>query len=66
MLYRDGQHLKEAAISFREALKVYEESLQNNPDTYQLDLADVFNNLAVFYSDIHKWTEAEIDISRSL
>jgi hypothetical protein len=39
VLYRDNQHLKEAAISFREGLKVYEELLQNNPDTYQLDLA---------------------------
>ena len=49
---------EEAWKAFAEALKIYRELAEKNPETYLSDVALALNNLGILYSDQHQREEA--------
>jgi tetratricopeptide (TPR) repeat protein len=59
ILYRATQRIKEAEEAYREALSIYRELAQANPEAYRPYVATTLNNLALLYSDTQRMKEAE-------
>jgi tetratricopeptide (TPR) repeat protein len=59
ILYRATQRIKEAEEAYREALSIYRELAQANPEAYRPYVATTLNNLALLYSDTQRMKQAE-------
>ena len=57
---------KQAGRDYQDALEIYEELADNDPACYKSDLAKIYNNLGIFYSDDGHREDAENYYKKSL
>ncbi len=51
--------MPQAETAFLEALKIYRQLAVKNPDGFLLDVANILNNLGLYYTDNKKLPQAE-------
>ena len=59
ILYQNLWRFEEAETAYQEALEIYKELAEKNPEAYKPDFAKTQNNLGNIYSDLRRFEEAE-------
>jgi len=59
ILYSDVNKFKEAEEAFKEALQIYRQLAEENPEAYLPEVAGTQNNLGNLYRNVNKFKEAE-------
>jgi tetratricopeptide (TPR) repeat protein len=59
LLYRANQKMPQAEGAYNEALKIYRQLADNNPDAFLPGLANILNNLGNYYRANQKMSQAE-------
>jgi tetratricopeptide (TPR) repeat protein len=58
--------MEEARKEYEEALKIFRELAQKNPETYRPDMATAFVNLGIVYWFQHRMEEARKELDEAL
>ena len=62
----DINHFSEAEPKYKEALELFRELLQVNPDTYLPNVAQTLNNLGVLHNNTNQYDKAEEEYNEAL
>ena len=65
-MHCDLTHYDEAEKEYKEALKIYRELAETNPDAYIGDVAMTLNNLGILHCDLTHYDEAEKEYKEAL
>ena len=66
LLYSNAQQYDLAEELYKKTIDIYKRLVENNPQAYEPDLADSYNNLAILYSDTQRYDLAEELYKKSL